>query len=589
MKLSRRRKVTIALTLAVVLLGAGLGITAVVQDDRVMRGVTVSGIPVQGLNSAELHERLRVAAQLANERPINLVVGEQRWTRIVSEFGLSVNLPSTVSLALRTGRKDPISWFRHTLGLANVDLKWVPSVDEKAFAAAVDSLAEDVMVEASNGEVLLEGPAVVAKPPSVGVALNKPRASILLIQSLTRTRKTIDLPVTTSQPDVGDDQVEKVRLEAEALLARDFTFSLPGSSQTATLSRDGLAKTLRTRVSDPSLGVPQLEMFIDPAALEEQLTSILPGVAVPPKDASFKVSGNSVSVVPSVSGSTINAEAAIASILSVGSQAERPPVLLSTVEKPASFTTEQAQALGIKERVSTFSTTFDPANAPRVKNIDLMAEAIDASVVLPGETFSLNATTGPRTPENGYQEAQIIVDGELVPGIGGGVCQVATTVFNAVYAAGLDIRERVNHSLYISRYPLGRDATVNYGLQDLKVRNDTPYGVLLSANVTRRGISVSIYSTPTKRLVETTNSERRNPKEPPVKYVDDPSLPQGQEIVDEEGSAGFDITVTRKVSENGQEIHADKFVSRYRAWKRIIRRGTGPPASPAPSPSTEQP
>ncbi|MGH9198614.1 MAG: VanW family protein, partial [Acidimicrobiia bacterium] len=189
-------------------------------------------------------------------------------------------------------------------------------------------------------------------------------------------------------------------------------------------------------------------------------------------------------------------------------------------------------------------------------------------------------------PENGYQEAQVIVNGELVPGIGGGVCQVGTTLFNAAFFAGLPIVERSNHSLHISKYPLGRDATVNYGHQDLKFRNDTPYGFLLKAFVTSKALTLSVYSTKLGRTVEYTTSERRNTKPPPTQYVDDPTLPAGQEVVQEEGSAGFDVTVTRTVREGENVLHQGTFVSKYRPWKRIVRKGTGPPAaSPQPSPA----
>jgi vancomycin resistance protein YoaR len=588
MKLSRRRKVAIGLTLVVVTLGILLGGVAAAQDDRVMRGIKVNGIPLVGMNGPQVQERLRVAGHVAQLRPITLLVEDRRWSRSPSEMGLSIDLTSTVVRALAAGRDNPFTWFLHTIGARDDDLPWVTSVNKPAFDSSIEALAAEVNIEASNGEVLLEGTNVVARPPSVGVVLNEEKASKKLIEAASRMSRAVALPVTTSKPDVGEDQVERVRLEAEGLLARDFTFHHSESNATAVLPRDALARALRTHVSAADPGPLKLELSIDPAALEDQLTSLMPAVATAAKDALFKVSGDSVSVVPSVNGKTIDAQAAITAMMAVKDSQERPPVVLTTIEKPPAFTTDQANSFGIKERVSSFSTTFDPTNAPRVKNIDLMAEAIDGSVVAPGEVFSLNGTTGPRTPENGYQEAQIIVDGELVPGIGGGVCQVATTVFNAAYSAGLDIRERINHSLYISKYPVGRDATVNFGLQDLQFRNDTPHGVLLTATVTRRGVTVSIFSTKLGRVVETSSSQRRNPKEPPVKYVDDPGLPQGQEVVTEEGSPGFDITVTRKVIENGQEIHSDEFVSRYRAWKRIIRRGTGPAASPSPSPSPPQ-
>jgi vancomycin resistance protein YoaR len=219
-----------------------------------------------------------------------------------------------------------------------------------------------------------------------------------------------------------------------------------------------------------------------------------------------------------------------------------------------------------------------------------MADALDGTLVRPGEIFSLNKTTGPREPENGFREAQIILNGELVPGVGGGVCQFGTTLFNTLFFAGLEIKERHNHSLYISHYPVGRDATVYYGALDLRFRNDTPYGILLKAGVNKKSLSISIYSSPLDRNVSYETSGRRNPKPAPNKYVDDPTLPAGQEVVQEPGEPGFDITVIRVVKQGDMTIHRDTFVSKYLPWKRIIRRGTGAPApAPAPSPSAAGP
>jgi vancomycin resistance protein YoaR len=161
---------------------------------------------------------------------------------------------------------------------------------------------------------------------------------------------------------------------------------------------------------------------------------------------------------------------------------------------------------------------------------------------------------------------------------------VATTLFNAVYLAGLDIVERVNHSLYISKYPMGRDATVNYGHQDLRFRNDTEFGLLLKASVSAKQMTVNIYSSPLGRTVTETVSPARNPKVPPVKYIPDPAIPTGTEKVEEQGTAGFDITVTRKVTSGGQTLHSDTCVSKYSPWKRVIKRGTGPAPPPQEQP-----
>ena len=588
MKISHSQRIAIAATLAVVIAGASLGTMAAAQDDRAMRGVRVRGIPVDGMSPSELARKLGVAARIAQERPIVMEVAEREWSRTPSELGITLDVGETVNRALAAGRRGPLEWFQHTFGMKEVNIAWAISVDIERIDIVIAALAKDVDLQAANGEVTLHGSEVVARAPTLGVQLRQVEAKRQLIAASAKAIRVIDLPVETSRPDIGHDQVERVQAEAKELLAADFTFKLPGSEETVVLPRQGLAAALGTRVEAAVDGTqPELRLHIDPEALERELAGIAPSLVAPAKDASFKVSGAKVRVVPSSNGRTVDAVAAADAILAAPRSEAPGPIQLFSVEKPPALSTQQAEDLGIKERVSSFSTTFDARNAPRVKNIDLMAEAIDGTLIVPGETFSLNGTTGPRTPDRGYQEAQIIVDGELVPGIGGGVCQVATTLFNAASKAGLDIRERSNHSLYISKYPLGLDATVNYGYQDLKFRNDTPYGILVKAAVTTRGIAVSIYSSSTGRVVETSSSDRRNPKPPPVKYIDDPTLPQGQEVVVEEGDPGFDITVTRKVTQGGETIHSDEFISRYRAWKRIIRRGTGPQPSPSPSPAAE--
>ncbi|HYO00226.1 MAG TPA: VanW family protein [Actinomycetota bacterium] len=299
--------------------------------------------------------------------------------------------------------------------------------------------------------------------------------------------------------------------------------------------------------------------------------------------------GDKVTLQPSQNGSTIDTRPAAAALVALGS-GDRKPIALPSVVQPAELTTEAASKLGIKQRISQYTTVFDSRNAPRVGNIDRMASAMDGKVIKPGEVFSLNTATGERTVANGYQEAGVLVDGELVPGIGGGVCQVATTLFNSVFSAGLDVVERSNHSLFVSAYPTGKDAMVNFGTQDLRFKNDTEYGLLLRARVSARELTVSIYSSPLGRTVSETTSPQTNPRVPQVKYIDDPTLPKGAEVVSAEGKPGFDVTVTRKVMAGGKVLHSDNFVSKYRPWKRVIKRGTGPaaaPAAPAPGPSPE--
>src|SRR5213076_2842527 len=168
---------------------------------------------------------------------------------------------------------------------------------------------------------------------------------------------------------------------------------------------------------------------------------------------------------------------------------------LVVAQTPPKRTTAEAQRMGIVGVVSSYSTVYG-GTSNRIHNVQLVAHLVDGALIAPGAVFSFNGTTGERNAAKGFLEAPVIINGELTTGLGGGVCQVSTTVFNAAYEAGLPILERHNHALYISHYPQGRDATVNYPDVDLKFRNDTDHWLLLRTWVGSSSLTVALYGTP---------------------------------------------------------------------------------------------
>jgi vancomycin resistance protein YoaR len=214
-----------------------------------------------------------------------------------------------------------------------------------------------------------------------------------------------------------------------------------------------------------------------------------------------------------------------------------------------------------------------------------MANYIDGTIVRPGESFSFNESVGPRTPERGFREGQMIVGSLLLPAIGGGVCQTATTLFNNAFELGLPIVERHNHSFYISHYPLGRDATVNYPDLDLKFTNDTDNWLLVRTFVGSGSLTVNLYGTPQNRRVESTEEPLRVIGAPRVKRVPDPTLLKGESEVLEYGEPARATSVSRKVySASGTLLHEDTWYSQYRSEPRVIRVGTKPKPKPKKKP-----
>jgi vancomycin resistance protein YoaR len=254
--------------------------------------------------------------------------------------------------------------------------------------------------------------------------------------------------------------------------------------------------------------------------------------------------------------------------------------------------------MGIERRLSSYTTLY--AGTPdRITNLQLGVSLLNGALVAPGATFSFNDRVGERTIERGFRPAPVIIKDEYDEAVGGGVSQVATTVFNAAWEAGLKIAERNPHSLYISRYQLGRDATVNYPDLDLKFINDTPKWVFVAGASGGGGITVSVYGGGPERRVESGTGSIRETGPAPIRRVKDPTLPKGETTVEEEGSPARATSVTRTVyDERGEILHDETWNTSYRGEYRIIRVGTKPPPKPkskakpnaekpAPPPQTE--
>lgn len=584
------RKAGLAGVVTVIVLGGWMGASAVASAGEVVGGTVVGGVPVEGLKATELMRRLAPAARALDRRPLTLVAGDRQWVRSPESLGITVDLRASAEQALMAGRSSSFVWMMRSVGGGKQNLEWVARVDETRFKRAMEELTGLVKSEASNGDFSVAGATVTVKPPTKGYTLKAAPARKALVRAALRptTSDRVKLPVNVTNPDITASQQERVKARAEGILKAPISFIHEG--KTFQVAADRIAPALKFRVVDQPgrANGSTLVLDADPEALKEKIVAAQPSVNRPAKDASFSVVGDKVTLQPSQNGSTIDATPAVAALVALG-QTDRKPIPLATVVQPASLTTDAASKLGIKQRISQYTTVFDARNAPRVGNIDRMASAMDGKVIKPGDIFSLNDATGERNVANGYQEAGVLVDGELVPGIGGGVCQVATTLFNAVFSAGLDVVERSNHSLFISAYPTGKDAMVNFPSQDLTFKNDTEYGLLLKARVSARELTVGIYSSPLGRTITETTSPQTNPRVPELKYLDDPTLPKGTEVVAAEGKPGFDVTVTRKVMAGGKVLHSDNFVSKYRPWKRVIKRGTGPaaPVAPAPAPAPE--
>jgi vancomycin resistance protein YoaR len=284
--------------------------------------------------------------------------------------------------------------------------------------------------------------------------------------------------------------------------------------------------------------------------------------------------GQRVRVVPSKLGTAVSArKTATAIVAGIGTPQIEPVFEPSQPD----ITTREARAMRIRRVVSEFTTPY-PCCAPRVTNIQRAAEILDGYVIRPGGRFSLNEALGERTAERGFVMAPMITAGRLVDAIGGGVSQVATTFYNAAFFAGLELIAHTPHEFYISRYPMGREATVSWGGPELIFRNDWPVGILVQVIATDTSITVRFYSSKLGRRVETETGEPYAYTSASTIRVYNPALPPGTETtVQFGGITGFTVAYTRRVYRGDKLTRDEEYVVRYLPENTIVEYG---PAAP---------
>ena len=336
----------------------------------------------------------------------------------------------------------------------------------------------------------------------------------------------------------------------------------------ATLTRQRLRLLVRTEPEDGGLAVS-----LDPKGLGASLRVKLGRFEVAPRDATFAVGAAGVRVVPSQPGRTLDVARIGRSLVSDLASTVHLARFAST---PPALTTEDAEKLGIRERVSEF-TTYYSCCQPRVTNIQRAAQMLDGTIVEPGESFSLNDALGKRTVERGFVSAPQIFDGRLEDAVGGGVSQVATTLYNAAFFAGVKLVAHQAHQFYISRYPMGREATVSWGGPELIFRNDWPAAILVKVVATDSSITVRFYSRKLGRRVETTTGEPYAFTPPETIRTLNSALPPGTtSTVQSAGESGFTVQYTRKVYRGSKLRRNEHFTVRYDPQNAIVEVGPAP-------------
>ncbi|MEX2645108.1 MAG: VanW family protein [Gaiellaceae bacterium] len=525
---------------------------------EVMPGVQVLGADLGGLGREAAAARIERVAAPRLRQPIELDVGAERVTVVPAELFRS-DTTSTVTAALAAGRD---GWGERARSLlapltpaTELELRLVRRPDAaKRLRAVLRPYAKPPVA----AKVSMDGlePVVSASRPGLRPDLAG------LLAALQRRSAAGDGPVPVvfrpSAPAVGDAAARAAAEEARLVVSAPVALTFDGRV-VARLSAERLAELLTFKPHSGRL----LVLFAD-----EKLAAALAPAVEPfteqPVDATFDADGTRAWVVPAKPGLGLDPDRSLVAVTTAAHERGERTAALELKPVPAELTTGAARALGIRERISSFTTELGPSSSNRIHNVHLMADYIDATIVKPGAVFSFNKRVGPRTAERGFLEGQMIVGSLLLPSIGGGVCQTATTLFNNAFELGLPILERHNHSFYISHYPLGRDATVSWGGPDFKFRNDLERPIVIKTSYTDSTLTFTFYGRDQGRKVVARTGERTNWRQPGKTYALDPAAPRGSVRL-ERGAhqAGFDVTVYRTVTQNGKTIRKDSFKSHY--------------------------
>jgi vancomycin resistance protein YoaR len=517
---------------------------------RVLRGTTALGVSLAGLSDQNLTDAVRSLSPRVLSFTGKVRIRDRTFAVSAADVGLMLDVEGTTARALAAGREG--SWIRQ-LGafFARPFARRGVRVAVRFDVAKTEALL-DGFERASLGEPGVEGSIryvdrVVATYGREGLAIVRPEAPRALERALVENpREGVALQVETKKPKLSRAEVDRAREEAERLVGADIVFRATTGDAKLAFTTTDLGRALRSRLAT-SPG-PRLDVFLDDGALRETIQRVRSELEKPARDATFDVNAQrQVTLVPSELGTRLDDDAIVRTVVDLARGTERQAPLPFLTDVVPALTTEQAAALHVETLVSEYTTRF-PCCEARVKNIERMAALVDKTVVRPGESWSLNARSGPRTAANGFVGGPTIVEGEMEMTIGGGVSQFATTLFNAVFDGGYEIVQRQPHTYWFPRYPEGYDATLGYPVPDLVFRNDSDAGVFIRATTAKTSVRVEIYGNKGGRKVERHVSARFDIVRPEIELIPNPDLAPDQTRVRFSGAIGWSVNVTRTVT-----------------------------------------
>ena len=549
------------------------------------------------------------------------IVGQ--WELDAESLDVGVAADEAAEGAYAVGRTGNVIAARVRAWVSGTDVSARITYDADAFSSLVDEVNDAIGEEVVNSKASIEDGVAELAEGSDGWLVDEDE----LVERLSAAFFEEDVSWVTTpmhtvamyiQPETAQnivDQINEVIAEAVEVCYEDDSWTMQAKQLGNVIGQKVLAPGEYLQVSEGKAEVVEgdtseaaydmstgedassgyvLQAYVNQKKLDKYLVKKLGDKADgDAQDAYFDTSSGEVVIVESVTGEGPDraaAELAMQELLfGADGDAERVITIEDTVIEP-DLTTEEAEAMGITEKLASWSIAMS-GSSNRQHNIKLLCSLIDGSLTAPGESWSFNETTGERTEEKGFKTAPVIVNGTHEDQLGGGICQVATCVFNAACYSGLGIGTRANHTYYISAYDDEgfADATVSWTTPDLEWINDTDNYILLTASAVEGGyVTVSLWGTSDGRTVTCDRGEWEEGEEYETVYEDDDTLAEGVEELVQSGVNGRSIYIRYLVeSADGEVLHDINFHSVYAAEDEIIAVGTKKSGSSSSSSSSD--
>lgn len=564
---------------------------------RIFPGVSVAGVDISGLSPSDAAVKLSQTLSYPINGKILFRDGDAIWVASPAELGMVFDPTASAMAAYQYGRKGGLFEAlagQISAGGLGVDVPPVVIFDQRVAYNYLQNIAAQVNQPVVEASLRLEGTNVIAEAGQYGRALNLDATLIYLGAQLQSFRDgEVPLVIQETAPRLLDvsSQAEAARRILSAPLVVAIPNAVPGDPGPWTFDTPVLANMLAVSVIENN-GVAEMRVGLDPASLRNSLTELKNFVDQTPQNARFIFNDETrllEPIAPSAVGRVMDVEASILAINEALLRGEHTVNLIVAEESPAVQDTASGAELGITELVAEHTTYFYGSSAARIQNIEAAAKNFHGVLVAPGEVFSMGNYMSDISLENGFAEALIIYGGRTIKGVGGGVCQVSTTLFRTVFFAGFPVIERYSHAYRVSYYEMnasgavdprlaGLDATVYFPLVDFKFQNDTPYWMLMETyvNPAARTITWKIYSTSDGRSVTWETSGPVNTVSPP-----EPVFEVNEELAENEikqidyAAEGADVHVVRTVWKNGQIYFTDEFRTHYEPWAAVCQYGPG--------------